>query len=191
MQRTRCDSRSWGPICYIQRRPRRRGKLTMRQEIIFCSRLVEICSFEHEPITTVAATARSLYPPPTTRTQPMADTSTSLRRILERIRDDAQQALTVLVDSEEPRSIAWKCSGCGHGKHFTRPVPAEVAAPCPKCGGESFQESKSRSLRKTSCHGNHWRTQGVNWSRGLQSDSGAALQAAMSVNAQTSNAHTG
>lgn len=68
----------------------------------------------------------------------MAETSNSVRRILERIRDDAQQALTVLGDSEEQRSLAWKCDGCGHVKHFTRPVPAEVAARCPKCGGESF-----------------------------------------------------
>jgi len=54
----------------------------------------------------------------------MAETPTALRRILEKIRDDAEQALRVLGDSEEPRSIAWKCSGCGHVKHFTRPVPA-------------------------------------------------------------------
>jgi len=69
----------------------------------------------------------------------MAETSNSIRHILEKIRDDAQQALTVLGDSGESRSLAWKCSGCGHIKHFTRAVPAEVAAPCPKCGSESFQ----------------------------------------------------
>jgi hypothetical protein len=69
----------------------------------------------------------------------MAETSTALRRILEKIRDDAQQALSVLGDSEEKRSLSWKCSDCNHIKHFTRPVPAEVAAPCPKCGSESFQ----------------------------------------------------
>jgi len=68
----------------------------------------------------------------------MAETKT-LRRILERIRDDAQQALSVLGEPEEPRSLAWKCKGCGHVKHFTRPVSAEVTPPCPKCGSESFQ----------------------------------------------------
>jgi hypothetical protein len=41
----------------------------------------------------------------------MAETKT-LRRILERIRDDAQQALSVLGDSEEQRALAWRCSGC-------------------------------------------------------------------------------
>jgi len=69
----------------------------------------------------------------------MVEPSTSLRHILEKIRDDAQQALNFLGDSEGRRSLAWKCSGCRHVKHFTRPVPAEVAAPSPKCGSESFQ----------------------------------------------------
>src|SRR5437773_1589080 len=97
-----------------------------------------IRSDEHDPSKT-SAKASPLAPPATTRTQSMAEPSTSLRRILEKIRDDAQQALNVLGDSEDRRSLAWKCSGCKHVKHFTRPVPAEVAAPCPKCGGESFQ----------------------------------------------------
>ena len=62
----------------------------------------------------------------------------SLCHILERIRDDAQEALNFLGDSEEQQSLAWRCSGCGHVKHFTRPVPSEIAAPCPKCRNNSF-----------------------------------------------------
>jgi len=69
----------------------------------------------------------------------MAETSASLRRILERIRDDTQKALTLLGDAAELRSLGWKCQACGHVKHFTRPVPSEVAQPCPKCGGQAFQ----------------------------------------------------
>src|SRR6266851_9384145 len=99
-----------------------------------------ICSVEHEDaVSNVSARPHPASPPTTTRTESMAEPSQSLGRILERIRDDAQQALSVLRDSEEPRSLAWKRSGCGHVKHFTRPVPAEVAPPCPKCGSESFQ----------------------------------------------------
>ena len=68
----------------------------------------------------------------------MAETPPSLRRVLEQIRDDAQKALTLLGSKEEVRSLAWKCNSCGHVKHFTRPVAAEVARPCPKCRAESF-----------------------------------------------------
>jgi hypothetical protein len=69
----------------------------------------------------------------------MAETSSTLRGILEKIRDDAQKALTLLGDAAEFRSLGWKCTACGYVKHFTRPVPDEVAAPCPKCRGEVFQ----------------------------------------------------
>jgi hypothetical protein len=69
----------------------------------------------------------------------MAEPSNTLRRILEKIRDDAQKALTLLGNAAEFRSLGWKCQACGHVKHFTRPVPREVARPCPKCGGEVFQ----------------------------------------------------
>jgi hypothetical protein len=69
----------------------------------------------------------------------MAETSDHLRSVLERIRDDSQQALKLLGDAAEHRSLGWKCSACGHVKHFTRPVPHEVAQPCPKCKGKSFE----------------------------------------------------
>jgi hypothetical protein len=47
----------------------------------------------------------------------MAETSPSLRRVLEQIRDDAQKALNLLGNKEEVRSLAWKCGACGHVKH--------------------------------------------------------------------------
>jgi hypothetical protein len=75
----------------------------------------------------------------------MAETPKLLRTILERIRDDAQRALTLLGDRDERRSLGWKCTACGQVKHFTRPVPAEVAPPCPKCKGASFEACKQSS----------------------------------------------
>jgi hypothetical protein len=57
---------------------------------------------------------------------------------LRSIRDQADSVLKKIAQPKQERSLAWKCTGCGHVKHFTRPVPAELAAPCPKCGGGAF-----------------------------------------------------
>ena len=54
------------------------------------------------------------------------------------IRDQADSVLRKIEQPRRERSLAWKCTGCGHVKHFTRPALAEVAAPCPKCGGAAF-----------------------------------------------------
>ncbi len=54
------------------------------------------------------------------------------------IRDQADSVLKKMEQAAKQRSLAWKCAGCGHTKHFTRPALAEVAAPCPKCGGKTF-----------------------------------------------------
>src|SRR5258707_11884046 len=91
-----------------------------------------ICSVEHEnAVSNVSARAHPVSPPATTRTESMAETSQSLRRILERIRDDAQQALSVLRDSEEPRSLTWKCRGWRARQtfHATRAGPSRAAVP--------------------------------------------------------------
>jgi Zn finger protein HypA/HybF involved in hydrogenase expression len=69
----------------------------------------------------------------------MAQTENRLRDFLEKIRDDAQRALALLPSETELRSLGWKCTGCGHVKHFTRPVTAAVADHCPKCKGDSFR----------------------------------------------------
>ena len=57
---------------------------------------------------------------------------------LRAIRDQADSVLKKVEKPGEQRSLAWKCAACGHIKHFTRPALAEVAAPCPKCGGVAF-----------------------------------------------------
>jgi rubrerythrin len=57
---------------------------------------------------------------------------------LRSIRDQADSVLKKIEQPRRERSLAWKCSACGHVKHFTRPALAEVATPCPKCGGAAF-----------------------------------------------------
>lgn len=59
--------------------------------------------------------------------------------MLETIRECANYALQQLASVEEVKALRWRCSGCGHTKNFTRKVPAEVASPCPKCKGTTFQ----------------------------------------------------
>jgi hypothetical protein len=55
----------------------------------------------------------------------MAEASESIRQILERIRRDAERALSLLPRLAGERSLAWKCDRCGHVKHFTRPCRLE------------------------------------------------------------------
>ena len=68
----------------------------------------------------------------------MAETSSHLTTILEKIRNDAEKALALLADAQEQRALSWKCTGCGHVKHFTKPVSLEVVARCPRCKSEQF-----------------------------------------------------
>ena len=68
----------------------------------------------------------------------MAETQQRLRTILETIRENAQHALALLGDAEDGRSLRWQCTKCGYAKHFTRPVPSDVASPCPKCKCAGF-----------------------------------------------------
>ncbi len=37
------------------------------------------------------------------------------------IRDQADSVLKKMEQAAKQRSLAWKCAGCGHTKHFTRP----------------------------------------------------------------------
>ncbi len=68
----------------------------------------------------------------------MADQVDSLRAVLKRIRDDAQEALSMLATRAEVRALGWRCVTCGNVKHFTRPALKDVAPPCPKCRGAEF-----------------------------------------------------
>ena len=68
----------------------------------------------------------------------MAPTTNHLRDLLEKIKGDAQRALALLPSETELRYLGWKCTACGHVKHFTRPATAAVADRCPKCKGDSI-----------------------------------------------------
>ena len=69
----------------------------------------------------------------------MAQTTGHLRDLLEKIKGDAQRALALLSTATELRSLGWKCTACGHVKHFTRPVMVAVADRYPKCKGDFFR----------------------------------------------------
>jgi rubrerythrin len=61
-----------------------------------------------------------------------------LRQVLENAREQLDIALRRLKSLDELRCLRWRCLDCGYIKHFTRPMPAEVAPPCPKCAGKKF-----------------------------------------------------
>jgi len=63
-----------------------------------------------------------------------------IRSVFRDIRERADYALRLLREqpADEPRALSWRCLVCGHTKKFTRPVPREVAIPCPKCKGTDF-----------------------------------------------------
>ncbi|MBA3964064.1 MAG: hypothetical protein H0X40_19495 [Chthoniobacterales bacterium] len=62
-----------------------------------------------------------------------------IRNVLEHVRERIDYVVHRLGKIEEVRSLAWRCRSCGYIKHFTRPMPAEVAPPCPKCRGTLFE----------------------------------------------------
>jgi len=62
-----------------------------------------------------------------------------LRQALEQVRDRLDTIIIRLKAREEPRYMRWRCTARGYVKRFTRPMPAEVAPPCPKCNGNAFQ----------------------------------------------------
>ncbi len=49
----------------------------------------------------------------------------TLKATLQAIRDLATNALNQFAESQEDRSMRWKCKECEYIKHFTRPVPFE------------------------------------------------------------------
>jgi hypothetical protein len=54
-------------------------------------------------------------------------------------KEDSDRFFDIAPEQQtEQKSLAWKCVACGHTKRFTRPASPEVAAPFPKCGGETF-----------------------------------------------------
>jgi Zn finger protein HypA/HybF involved in hydrogenase expression len=63
----------------------------------------------------------------------------TLKAALEAIRDTAMAALKQVEQSEEQRSMRWKCKACQYVKHFTKAVPLEAAGRCPRCKSSEFR----------------------------------------------------
>jgi predicted Zn-ribbon and HTH transcriptional regulator len=62
----------------------------------------------------------------------------TLKADLETIRDTAMKALNQIEQSQEHRSMRWKCKECQYIKHFTKPVTLETAGRCPRCKSTEF-----------------------------------------------------
>ena len=67
-----------------------------------------------------------------------AKITSTLKAILETIRERADYALKQIEESEEQRSTRWRCKHCEYVKHFTKAVPSEATGRCPRCKGISF-----------------------------------------------------
>ncbi|MEO5719329.1 MAG: hypothetical protein ABIR29_12285 [Chthoniobacterales bacterium] len=68
------------------------------------------------------------------------ETLRPIREALEQLHDRLGGIIARLRPREiETRHLRWRCTGCGYLKHFTRPMPADVAPPCPKCKGVGFE----------------------------------------------------
>jgi rubrerythrin len=107
-----------------------------------------ICSFEHETGSSLKTLASPNAPTatqatragPATGTEFMAEAPLKpLKAILKTIREQADYALKQLQDTEEQRSMRWKCKECGYIKHFIRPASFEATGRCPRCKGTSFE----------------------------------------------------
>jgi rubrerythrin len=62
-----------------------------------------------------------------------------IRELLEKVRERVDYAIARLKSFEELRCLRWRCLRCGYIKRFTKPMPAEVAPPCPKCRAAQFE----------------------------------------------------
>jgi len=69
----------------------------------------------------------------------MDTTLKTLKARLEAIRDMAMSALNQIEQSQEQRSMGWKCKACRYIKHFTTPVSLETAGRCPRCKSTEFR----------------------------------------------------
>jgi rubrerythrin len=62
-----------------------------------------------------------------------------IRELLEKVRERVDYAIARLKSFEELRCLRWRCVQCGYTKRFTKPMPAEVAPPCPRCRSTEFE----------------------------------------------------
>ena len=64
---------------------------------------------------------------------------TTLRESLEHARQMLDYVIGRLKSAEQPRHLRWRCRRCEYIKHFTRPMPHDVASPCPRCMNGDFE----------------------------------------------------
>jgi hypothetical protein len=69
----------------------------------------------------------------------MDPTLKPLKTAFEAIRDTAIKALSQIEQSQEERSMRWKCKECEYIKHFTKPVLLETTGRCPRCKSTEFR----------------------------------------------------
>ena len=62
----------------------------------------------------------------------------TLKAALEAIRNTALNALNEIEQSQEQRSMRWKCKACQYVKHFTKAVSLEATGRCPRCKSTEF-----------------------------------------------------
>jgi len=127
---------------------RQKGQFQSRSEFSLLRKPLRICSFEHEknsPPETLAVpysltATQAAQACPATRTEFMAEASTkTLKAALEAIRERADSALKQIQESEEQRSMRWRCKNCEYVKHFTRAVSLEAVGRCPRCKNVSLE----------------------------------------------------
>ena len=63
----------------------------------------------------------------------------TLKAALEAIRNTALNALNEIEQSQEQRSMRWKCKECEYIKHFTKAVSLEATGRCPRCKCTEFR----------------------------------------------------
>ncbi len=117
-------------------------KATCRRPFSWTASPAHICSTEHENTLSLPVGADIAQTNSQTSADGIEFMDSALKALIGAVRAIRDQADSVLRKIEQPsgeRSLAWKCNGCGHIKHFTRPVPSDVASSCPKCKSTAFQ----------------------------------------------------
>ena len=104
--------------------------------------MASICSSEHEDISLAALDTNITQIHRQTSADGIEFMEPSLKTLkvdLEAIRDKAMNALKQIEQSQEERSMRWKCKECQYVKHFTKPVTLEGVGRCPRCKNTEFR----------------------------------------------------
>jgi predicted Zn-ribbon and HTH transcriptional regulator len=109
---------------------------------IWTALIQSICSYEHESISASSLGTNIAQINPQTSaagTELMDPALKTLKAALEAIREMATNSSNQLEQSQEQRSMRWKCKDCRYVKHFTMPVPLEITGRCPRCKSTEFR----------------------------------------------------